>query len=229
VSEQDAIARALAELKLDVGGLLRQAEADARAEVTETLQRLFADELLRRALRELSPTGRIALAGVGEGLRPLVLELEPGALDDETRLEGLVRAHNDLLVTALEAGVVVPFRFGTAFADRETLDAWLERHRPQLSVELERLRGKAEWSVETVAPELPSGDRYLEQRLATATLPDVRARLELVADERSGDAYLVERERQQEFAAALSELEAAGHELRVTGPWPPYSFARLPG
>jgi hypothetical protein len=229
VSEHDAIARALAELNLDVGDIVRQAEIDARAEVAETLKRLFADELLRRAVRELSPAGRIALAGVGEGMRPLVLDLEPGALDDEARLESLVRAHNDLLVEALAEGVVVPFRFGTTFADRETLDAWLERHGPQLSLELERLRGKSEWSVETVAPELPSGDRYLEERLATATLPDVRARLELVAAERSGNAYLVERERQPEFAAALSELEAAGHELRVTGPWPPYSFARLPG
>jgi hypothetical protein len=222
VSEHDAIARALAELNLDVGDIVRQAEIDARAEVAETLKRLFADELLRRAVRELSPAGRIALAGVGEGMRPLVL-------DDEARLESLVRAHNDLLVEALAEGVVVPFRFGTTFADRETLDAWLERHGPQLSLELERLRGKSEWSVETVAPELPGGDRYLEERLATATLPDVRARLELVAAERSGNAYLVERERQPEFAAALSELEAAGHELRVTGPWPPYSFARLPG
>lgn len=228
MSEHDAIARALAESSLDVGELVRQAEADARAEVAETLKRLFAEELLRRAARELSPAGTIALAGVGEGLRPLVLDLAPGALDDESRLEALVRAHNELLVEALAEGVVVPFRFGTTFADRETLDAWLERHRAQLTIELKRLRGKSEWSVETVAPELPSGDRYLEERLATATLPDVRARLELVAAERNGDAYLVERSRQQELAAALSELETAGHQLRVTGPWPPYSFARLP-
>jgi len=228
VSAEDAIRRALGERQLDVGELVRQAESDARAEVADALRRLFAEELLRRAARELAPVGRIALAGVGEGMRPLVLELEPGALDDETRLESLVRAHNDLLLEALGQGVVVPFRFGTTFADRAALDAWLDLHRPQLERELERLRGKSEWSVESVAPELPSGERYLEERLATATLPDVRGRLELVAAERSGDAYLVERARDEEFAAALAELEAAGHELRVTGPWPPYSFARLP-
>jgi hypothetical protein len=34
--------------------------------------------------------------------------------------------------------------------------------------------------------------------------------------------------RQEEFAAAIAALEAEGYELRVTGPWPPYSFARLP-
>lgn len=227
MSEHDAIERALAERQLDVGELVRQAEAEARAEVADTLRRLFAEELLRRAVHELAPTGTIALAGVGDGVRPLVLELEAGALEDESRLEALVRTHNELLLEALADGVVVPFRFGTTFADRPALDAWIERRRRELELELERLRGKAEWSVESVAPELPSGERYLEERLATATLPDVRARLELVAAERNGDAYLVERDRQAEFSAALAELEAAGHDLRVTGPWPPYSFARL--
>jgi hypothetical protein len=57
----------------------------------------------------------------------------------------------------------------------------------------------------------------------------VRARLADVSEERAGDAYLVATAQQDAFAAALAELEAAGHELRVTGPWPPYSFARLPG
>ena len=99
-------------------------------------------------------------------------------------------------------------------------------HRARLELELARLRGKAEWSVEVIAPPRPDGERYLEERLATAVLPDVRARLADVSDERAGDAYLVAAEQEEAFAAAVAELEAAGHELRVTGPWPPYSFAR---
>ena len=47
-----------------------------------------------------------------------------------------------------------------------------------------------------------------------------------VAEERAGDAYLVATEQQAAFADAVAELEAAGHELRVTGPWPAYSFTR---
>jgi hypothetical protein len=229
MSAEDAIARALAERTLEVGELVRQAEAEARAEVLETLRRQFAAELLRRVQRELEPGSVVALAGIGEALRPLVLELDRAALDDETQLEQLVRSHNDLLVEALAAGVVLPFRFGTTFADRDALDEWIERHHAQLSLELERLRGKAEWSVEVVAPPRPEGGRYLEERLATAVLPDVRARLADVSEERAGDAYLVATGQQEAFAAALTELEEAGHELRVTGPWPPYSFARLPG
>lgn len=228
MSGEDAIARALAERELEVGELVRQAETEARADVLETLRGLFAAELLRRVQRDLEPGTVVALAGIGEGLRPLVLELERASLDEEAELEQLVRRHNDLLIEALAEGVVLPFRFGTTFADRPALDAWVEQHRAQLQLELERLRGKAEWSVEVVAPPRPEGGRYLEERLATAVLPDVSARLVDVAEERAGDAYLVANAQQEAFAAALAELEAAGHELRVTGPWPPYSFARLP-
>jgi len=229
VSGEDAIARALRERQLDVTELVRQAEAEARADVLATLRERFVAELLRRVQQELEPGSVVALAGIGDGLRPLAFELDRAALDDETQLEQLVRTHNDLLTSALAEGVVVPFRFGTTFADRAALDAWVERHRLQLELELERLRGKAEWSVEAIAPERPSGERYLEERLATAVLPDVRVRLAEVAEERAGDAYLVANDRQAALAEAIAELEAAGHELRVTGPWPPYSFARLPG
>lgn len=227
MSGEDSIARALGTLRLDVSELVRQAEAEARAEVLATLRGQFVAELLRRVQQELEPGGVVALAGIGDGVRPLAFELERSALDDETQLEQLVRKHNDLLVAALADGVVVPFRFGTTFADHAALEDWVARNRAQIEVELARLRGKAEWSVESVTPARPEGERYLEERLATATLPDVRARLADVCDERSGDAYLVATDQQAAFADAVAELEAAGHELRVTGPWPAYSFTRL--
>jgi hypothetical protein len=229
VSALDDLVRILAEREADVGDLIRQAEADARADVAETLRRLFADDLLRRVGDRLGGRPVVALAGVSDGLRPLVLELAPGDLDDETRLERLVRAHNELLLGALEEGAVVPFRFGTTFPDRAVLDAWLERHRVELSVELERLRDTAEWSVEPVAsrPEVGAAE-YLGARLATTVRPGLRERLAAASEEASGDAYLVAKSRREEFDAAVAELEAEGYELRVTGPWPPYSFARLP-
>ncbi|HJU37577.1 MAG TPA: GvpL/GvpF family gas vesicle protein [Gaiellaceae bacterium] len=230
MSAYDDVARILAERNLDVGDLIRQAEEDARAEVAETLRRLFADDLLRRVGERLGGgTPVVALAGVADGLRPLVLELAPGDLDDEGRLERLVREHNELLIGALEAGAVVPFRFGTTFPDRPALDAWLERHADALSAELERLRGTAEWSVEPVGsvPEVDAAE-YLGARLATTVRPGLRERLAAVSEDAAGDAYLVSRARQEEFGAAVAGLEAEGYELRVTGPWPPYSFARLP-
>jgi Gas vesicle synthesis protein GvpL/GvpF len=229
VTAYDDLSRILAERELDVGDLIRQAEADARADVGETLRRLFADDLLRRIGVRLVGQELVALAGVGDGLRPLVLELQPGDLDDEARLEQLVRAHNDLLLAALEEGAVVPFRFGTTFPDRAALESWIERNRIALAAELERLRGTAEWSVEPIAgiPDANAAE-YLEARLATTVKPGLREQLASVSEEAAGDAYLVARARQDEFASALAALEAEGYELRVTGPWPPYSFARLP-
>ena len=229
MSHLDDLARILAERELDVGELVRSAEEDARADVAETLRRLFADDLLRRVGERLGGRPVVALAGVADGLRPLVLELAAGDLDDEARLERLVRAHNELLLAALEDGAVVPFRFGTTFPDRAALDAWLERHGAALSAELERLRGTAEWSVEPVGgrPEVGAAE-YLGARLATTVRPGLRERLAAASEDASGDAYLVATSRQEEFGAAVAELEAEGHELRVTGPWPPYSFARLP-
>jgi Gas vesicle synthesis protein GvpL/GvpF len=229
VSSLDDLARILAERELDVGDLIRQAEEEARADVAETLRRLFVDDLLRRVGERLGGTPLVALAGVADGLRPLVLDLEPGDLDDEARLERLVRAHNELLLGALEDGAVVPFRFGTTFPDRAALDGWLEQHREALSAELERLRDTAEWSVEPLGrvPDVAPAE-YLGARLATTVKPGLRERLAAASEEAAGDAYLVAKARQDEFGAAVAELEAEGYELRVTGPWPPYSFARLP-
>jgi len=229
MSAYDDLARIVAKRELDVGDLIRQAEDDAHADVVETLRRLFADDLWRRVGDRLGGRPVVALAGVADGLRPLVLELAPGDLDDEARLERLVRAHNELLLGALEEGAVVPFRFGTTFPDRAALDTWLERHQVELSVELERLRGTAEWSVEPVGgrPEVGASE-YLGVRLATTVRPGLRERLAAASEEATCDAYLVAKSRQDEFGAAVAELEAEGYDLRVTGPWPPYSFARLP-
>jgi hypothetical protein len=229
VSALDDLARILAEREVDVGDLIRQAEEDARTDVAETLRRLFADDLLHRVGERLRGRPLVALAGVADGIRPLMLELAPGDLDDEARLERLVRAHNDLLVGALEEGAVVPFRFGTTFPDRAALDDWLRRHHDALASELERLRGTAEWSVEPMGrvPDVDAAE-YLGARLATTVKPSLRERLAAASEDAAGDAYLVAKTRQDEFGAAVAELEAEGYELRVTGPWPPYSFARLP-
>jgi hypothetical protein len=229
VSALDDLARIIAERDVDVGDLIRQAEGDARADVVETLRRLFADDLLRRVGERLGGKPLVALAGVADGLRPLVLDLAPGDLDNEARLEQLVREHNELLLGALEDGAVVPFRFGTTFPDSTALEDWLAQHREALAAELERLRGSAEWSVEPMGrlPNVDAAD-YLGARLATTVKPGLRERLAAASEDSAGDAYLVAKARQDEFGAAVAALEAEGYELRVTGPWPPYSFARLP-
>lgn len=216
----DELSRALAARETDVTDLVRRADADARAEVERILRDAFVDDYLRRATSELAGRTVVALAGIADGVQPLVLELNASDLDDERRLESLLRAHNELLTDALAAGAVVPFRFGTTYETREALDAWVDAHRDELERELDRLRGAAEWSVEIVGR---TGGSYLEGRLATTVRPDTLAEASV---ECNGNAYLVaDRVR---FGDAVAALEADGYEVRVTGPWPPYSFARLP-
>ena len=235
--DEAEVRRRLAAREVDVTELVAQAEAGARAHVAETLRRLFAEDLLQRALAAVEPSPpSVSLVGVVEAdgrAVPIVQELDPSSLRETAALETAARAHNDLL---LDRDAVVPFRFGTAFASREDLDRWLREHEAELLAELDRLRGAVEWGVEVVATE-PSPDEgtgYLEQRLAVGVATADRARLAEscrrrlaeAALEASGDAYLVAD--QDAFAGVLSELRNEDVDLRVTGPWPPYSFARLP-
>jgi gas vesicle protein GvpL/GvpF len=233
------LGRRLAARDVDVAELVARAESDARAEVAETLKRLFVDDLLERALAALEPSPpSLGLVGVVEEeghVVPLVQALDPASLGDTAALEAAARAHNDLL---LDRGPVVPFRFGTAFPTRDALDGWLREHEYELLAELERLRGAVEWGVEVLAAEpQPRGDEqsgYLEQRLAAGIATADRTRLAATCRDRlaeaaldaAGDAYLVAD--QQAFDSVLAELGSEGVALRVTGPWPPYSFARLP-
>jgi Gas vesicle synthesis protein GvpL/GvpF len=228
MSAADELARALAGRDVDVADLVRRAEADARAEAEDVLRGLLREDILRRGVAQLTQTDVVALVGIADGVEPLVLQLRSTDLDDEAALERAVRDHSELLLGALRGGAVLPFRFGTTFPTRAALDDWVSLHRAALAAELERLRGTTEWSVELLGEVDEEPARYLESRLATAVRPDVRARLAAVSIEQRGDAYLVAADGRDAFAAALADLEAEGYELRTTGPWPPYSFARLP-
>jgi len=225
----DELARALAARELDVTELVRRAEAGAYADAEDTLRRLLAADLLQRAAARYADRRVIGLVGVTEGVRPIVRELDESALHDERRLEHEVRTHNDLLLDAMTDGSVIPFRFGTAFPDEAALHGWLGDHRDALALELERLRGKAEWAIDVVGPAATAEpEHYLAERLATATRPDVRERLAALAEESKGDAYLIAESKRPELDALVGCLESEGYELRISGPWPPYSFARLP-
>lgn len=262
----------------EVSSLIAEARERARAEVVAELTKLFADELRVLARRQLeAPAGAaasgICLVGVVgsggapagaetvdvAGLRALVAEIDQGELDDPALLERHVRAHNDLLLAALELGPVVPVRFGTFFASSVEVAAWLERNESLLLAELARLRGTAEWAL-TVLAGAPapaaavagSSSSYLERRSAEGEAEAGRraeaARLArdwheqllplaedsaLAASPRAGAlleaTYLVARSQQDAFGSALARVQAesaeAGLEARLTGPWPPFSFA----
>jgi hypothetical protein len=75
-------------------------------------------------------------------------------LEDLARLEALARAHDEVLEAALDAGDVLPFRLCTIYESEANLRAMLERASDELSAQLRRIGGKAEWGVKA----------YLEER-----------------------------------------------------------------
>jgi hypothetical protein len=245
------IAQARSEAHAEVVVRLRKRFVDqllARAE-----QALGVDRRPALGLVGVVPA-QAALEGVTCGaVKALVTELDATELDDPEVLERRVRAHNDVLLEALAVNSVVPIRFGALFAHADDVAAWLERNEAALVEELERLRDAVEWAVtvaqtKQVEQELVVAGDYLERRLAAG---EEAARRAQIMEEQAApwherlsahaeaaarspgrgsvldSAYLVRRPQQQYFDAAVFQLRdelGDDFELRLTGPWPPFSF-----
>lgn len=85
-------------------------------------------------------------------------------------LERTARAHDAVLARALNADAVVPLRLCTIFTDEDGVRRMLERGREFLLDALDRLRGKAEWSVKLLADQskIEAAARERESALAGA-------------------------------------------------------------
>jgi hypothetical protein len=205
-------------------------------------------------------------------------------LEDLEWLERVARAHHAVLDRVAAAAPLVPLRLCVIFEGDDHVRAMLERERDGLVRGLERVRGRAEWSVKVIvdraaleaaarerspalatraaeAEEAPGRayfarkkiDRQLRdeaREIADGAVQDVHARLtdeataatllppphpDLVPESgpvAMNGAYLVERGREAEFAAAVAELgeryRDLGLELRLGGPWAPYNFVTSP-
>lgn len=162
--------------------------------------------------------------------------------------EEAVLAHARVVDAIAEANDgVLPARFGGVHSDAAALRGSLA-DRAELGPALERVRGRVELAVRVLAEageaaRPSSGAEYmrtrLEQRrrseaqadavhgplaaLASATTSTVAATPRLLLS----SAYLVERDRVDEFRREVAALQAKHPELGIvcTGPWPPYSFA----
>jgi hypothetical protein len=133
--------------------------------------------------------------------------------------------HEELVEELMRERDLLPVRYGTRLADEdEALRAVAERA-PELRTALERVRGAVELSLR------------VRSTRAGADPEPLRAPLRALAREESerppdgeGElmrcAYLVDRERIDEFSATVGRLQQAHPELALllTGPWPPYSF-----
>ena len=180
-------------------------------------------------LRAVNAGALIALVG---GPSP---EVSPEAL----------RAH-DAAVRKIAASVeaCLPARFGATAEDEPALLAELKDREADLRAALELVRGREQMTLRIHGPpatKAPSrgkpGTRYLEERKRAATLPELeplRAALsQLVRAEKverseallASVYHLVDRGSAGAYARIVSGTSLDGLEVKVSGPWPAWSFA----
>jgi hypothetical protein len=171
------------------------------------------------------------------------------AADVDASADALWR-HEELIEAMMEQADVLPFRYGTRCEDEAAAARAVQEREDELSAALERVRGAVELSVRVVVAEPPEPPTDERPSVADYMAAKARARalartvgdaiheplrvLARVSHQRSTDspseplrvAYLVDRDRTDEFARAVAGLQERRPDLRLlcTGPWPPYSF-----
>jgi hypothetical protein len=162
--------------------------------------------------------------------------------------------HERVVEALMDDGAVLPMRFGSVLESEEDVRSLLASRASEFRRALDRIRGAVEVGVRVTVgnaeapgpmPESEAsgpGTAYMLDQLArTRRRAEVATQISdaltclarnhvsraTAAPARSLNvAYLVERERVDEFVSRASELEhqLAGTSIVCTGPWPPYSF-----
>jgi hypothetical protein len=194
-----------------------------------------------RPLRAAPPPDGLELVGDGPvaGVFRVVAE-RPAPTDAED-----LWRHDRLIEELMAQRAVLPLRYGTVLDGKEELERILAERSAEFARLLDRVRGRVELAVRVLAeedrPDIAEGGAGYMRELARRRARAERAAavlepLEQVADASvardsaeeawTRRAYLVERDRLDEFRSRLDQLTESSPELRVTctGPWAPYSF-----
>jgi hypothetical protein len=166
-------------------------------------------------------------------------------------------AHERIIEDLMDRSTVLPMRFGSMVPDEASLLKILGERRGEFERLIGRIRGRVELSVRAqVIADHPvpaqsaaladaggPGTAYLLERReiqeraddAVARIHEPLARLARESARKTGGlrpgafkgAYLVDRDRVEEFRARVGQLtdEIEGARIVCTGPWPPYSFS----
>ena len=204
----------------------------------------------RAAVTPLPGTGLAgaALEGVDEG--ELLAVITRHAHVPDIQMDAVV-AHEEVVERLMANGPVLPMRFGSNMPTSAALRRALAAHHGELLAALETVRGRVELAVRAVlrndrehapAEGDDSGRAYVHRKL------DVLGRVEALhaplaavaaADSRLPRqtprevfraSYLVDGAAVADFQSLTRRLQAEHEDLAVlcTGPWPPYSFVKVP-
>lgn len=193
-------------------------------------------------VRALTAAGLTAVVGSVDG-RTFGEHALATLLADLTRIEQIGRVHHQVIARIAAAGPVLPLRLASICPDDGTVRRLLEQRSAEFAVLLDTFRGMEEWGVKVFAAAGTGRDGLAESEdasvemidralsgIATATRRNPPEE-PLLADATEwmvfNGAYLVSRDRAAEFTAVATALARAhsGLQVRLTGPWPPYSFA----
>ncbi len=183
-------------------------------------------------------------------LRAVVSDHDGSPQADEATLV----AYSQVVDRLMRGGALLPARFGTTASSDQEIQAMLFERREELTEGLDRVRGAVEFAVRARSPSASGGLGVVEPATPAAAEPaqddadnpgtayllrrlgqeqharELSGRVAAAAGElirasihrpHQAVAYLVEQSHADEFARRTRALG-----LTVTGPWPPYSFAR---
>jgi hypothetical protein len=169
--------------------------------------------------------------------------------------EDALWTHERVVEALMDQGAVLPMRFGSLLESDDEVRVLLANRVAEFRRALDRIRGAVEIGVRVAlrgdadARAVPdargsgAGTAYMlgqlertrhhgsvEARVADALTPLARehvSRANGSAGASLNSAYLVERDRLDDFVSRASELEGqlTGVRVACTGPWPAYSFA----
>ena len=165
-----------------------------------------------------------------EGLSALVGSVPTDTV--EANRENLL-AHSDVLQDAVEAGPVVPMRFGMVFADDGAVRSeLLDGRRSELAAVLDRIRDAVELAVKAYYDQ----DAVLSEIVAGN--PTIR-RLQAATRARAGDAgyyerirlgelvaKAVERRREEDAVGLVDRLRSAALDVQVTAELPEWMVTK---
>jgi hypothetical protein len=101
-------------------------------------------------VRSIERAGLSAVVGSVDPRR-FGAEQPRGGVEDIRALEGLLRAHHQVVQLLAGGGTVLPLRLGTVYRGDERVVALLEERRAEFEATLARIAGRTEWGVKLFA------------------------------------------------------------------------------